>query len=248
MTFPVPDFRHNDAVNHILLIDDDAELGGMLREYLRRHGLALDVVRTGEKGLEHLRDGRYRLVLLDVMLPGRDGFAVLKELRAASQVDVIMLTARGEDVDRIVGLELGADDYLPKPFNPRELLARIHAVQRREEKKESETRLEASGVLLDAMQRSARLGGRTLQLTTTEFDLLKVLMESAGHVVSREVLVRSALGRGFQPFDRSLDMHISRLRKKLEAAGAEDCIKTIRSTGYQLAIPLEPDTTETNRC
>jgi two-component system response regulator CpxR len=223
-------------VDCILLIDDDAELGGMLREYLRRQGLALEVALTGDKGLQQFRKITYTLVLLDVMLPGRDGFDVLRELRAISQVDVIMLTARGEDVDRIVGLEMGADDYLPKPFNPRELLARIRAVQRRRDKRLSETRLEASGIILDVAQRSARCQGRALELTTIEFELLKVLLESAGHVVSRDVLVYSALGRGFQPFDRSLDMHISRLRKKLEAAGAQECIKTIRSTGYQLAI------------
>jgi two-component system response regulator CpxR len=224
------------GVDRILLVDDDTELGGMLREYLRRQGLALDVVLTGDKGLEQFRKETYSLVLLDIMLPGRDGFGILRELRAVSQVDVIMLTARGEDVDRIVGLEMGADDYLPKPFNPRELLARIRAVQRRREKRVSGTRLEASGITLDITRRSVHYHGRVLELTTIEFELLKVLMEYAGQVVSREVLVRCGLGRGFQPFDRSLDMHISRLRKKLEYAGAEECIKTVRSTGYQLAV------------
>lgn len=230
-----------NGMERILLIDDDAELGGMLREYLRRQSLALDVALTGDKGLEQFRKETYTLVLLDVMLPGRDGFDVLRELRAISQVDVIMLTARGEDVDRIVGLEMGADDYLPKPFNPRELLARIRAVQRRKDKRLSETRLEASGIMLNVAQRSVRCQGRALELTTIEFELLKILLESAGHVVSREVLVRSALGRGFQPFDRSLDMHVSRLRKKLEAAGAQEYIKTVRSTGYQLAIVSRND-------
>lgn len=230
-----------NGVDHILLIDDDTELGGMLKEYLRRQGLALDVAFSGDKGLEQFRKETYTLVLLDVMLPGRDGFDVLREVRAISQVDVIMLTARGEDVDRIVGLEMGADDYLPKPFNPRELLARIRAVQRRRAKRIPETRLEASGIILDVAQRSVRCQGRALELTTIEFELLKILLESAGHVVSREVLVRSALGRGSQPFDRSLDMHVSRLRKKLEAAGAQECIKTVRSTGYQLAIVSRSD-------
>ena len=223
-------------VDRLLLIDDDAELGGMLREYLRRQGLAIDVALTGDRGLEQFRKETYALVLLDVMLPGRDGFDVLRELRAISQVDVIMLTARGEDVDRIVGLEMGADDYLPKPFNPRELLARIRAVHRRKEKRTSPTRLEASGITLDAGQRSARHHGHDIDLTTVEFELLRALLESAGSVVSREVLVQSALGRGFQAYDRSLDMHVSRLRRKLEAAGAKECIKTVRSIGYQLAL------------
>jgi two-component system response regulator CpxR len=223
-------------VDRILLIDDDAELGGMLREYLHRQRLTLDVALSGDKGLEQFRKDTYTLVLLDVMLPGRDGFEVLKELRRISQVDVIMLTARGEDVDRIIGLEMGADDYLPKPFNPRELLARIHAVQRRTEKRISVTRLQTGGIALDTSERSVCCRGRVIELTTVEFDLLKVLLEAAGQVVSREALVRSALGRAFQPFDRSLDMHISRLRKKLELAGANDCIKTVRSIGYQLAV------------
>jgi|SRR6266576_3897317 len=231
-------------VDRLLLIDDDAELGGMLKEYLRRQGLALDVALTGDKGLEQFGKQTYALVLLDVMLPGRDGFDVLRELRAISQVDVMMLTARGEDVDRIVGLEMGADDYLPKPFNPRELLARIRAVQRRKEKRTPSSRLEASGITLDIAQRSACHHGHDLELTTVEFDLLKILLESAGRVVSREVLVQSALGRGLQPYDRSLDMHVSRLRRKLEAAGAEECIKTVRSIGYQLALVSPTGITE----
>jgi two-component system response regulator CpxR len=225
-----------NSVDRLLLIDDDAELGGMLKEYLRRQSLALDVAFTGDKGLEQFRKETYALVLLDVMLPGRDGFDVLRELRTISQVDVIMLTARGEDVDRIVGLEMGADDYMPKPFNPRELLARIRAVQRRKEKRTSPSLLEASGIMLDSAQRSARYHDHDLELTSVEFELLKRLLESAGQVVNREILTQSALGREFQAYDRSLDMHVSRLRKKLEAAGAEECIKTVRSIGYQLVL------------
>jgi DNA-binding response OmpR family regulator len=225
-----------EVVDRVLLIDDDAELGGMLREYLRRQGVTVDVALSGDKGLKQFQKEPYALVLLDVMLPGRDGFEVLRELRQTSRVDVIMLTARGEDVDRILGLEMGADDYLPKPFNPRELVARIHAVHRRKEKRVPETRLQANGIMLDNAERSVRWRGRAIILTTVEFEVLRTLLESAGQVVSREDLVRSALGRGLQPFDRSLDMHISRLRKKLESAGADPCIKTVRSTGYQLAI------------
>jgi DNA-binding response OmpR family regulator len=225
-----------DDVERVLLIDDDAELGGMLREYLCRQGVTVDVALRGDMGLEQLKKQTYELVLMDVMLPGSDGFEVLRELRQTSRVDVIMLTARGEDVDRIIGLEMGADDYLPKPFNPRELLARIRAVRRRKEKRAPESLLQANGITLDNAERSVRWRGRPIILTTVEFEVLRTLLESAGHVVSREDLVRSALGRGLQPFDRSLDMHISRLRKKLESVGAEPCIKTVRSTGYQLAI------------
>lgn len=223
-------------VDRILLIDDDAELGGMLREYLRRQSLTLDVAPNGDKGIEQFQKHTYTLVLLDVMLPGRDGFEVLRDLRAMSQVDVIMLTARGEDIDRILGLEMGADDYLPKPFNPRELLARIRAVQRRKEKRTSDTRFQAGGIILDMAQRSVTFRGKPVALTTVEFEILKMLLESAGRVVSRDALVRSVLGRESHPFDRSLDMHISRLRKKLEAAGCDDCIKTLRSIGYQFAM------------
>jgi len=232
-------------VDRVLLIDDDAELGGMLKEYLRRQGVTVDVALSGDKGLQQFQKEPYALVLLDVMLPGRDGFEVLRELRQTSRVDVIMLTARGEDIDRILGLEMGADDYLPKPFNPRELLARIRAVQRRKEKRAPETRLQANGITLDNAERSVRWRGRTITLTTVEFEVLRTLLESAGQVVSREDLVRSALGRGLQAFDRSLDMHISRLRKKLEGAGADPCIKTVRSTGYQLAILSTSDLADT---
>jgi two-component system response regulator CpxR len=234
-----------ELVDRVLLIDDDAELGGMLKEYLRRQGVTLDVALSGDKGVQQFQKELYSLVLLDVMLPGRDGFEVLRELRQTSRVDVIMLTARGEDIDRILGLEMGADDYLPKPFNPRELLARIRAVQRRKEKRAPETRLQANGITLDNAERSVRWRGRAIILTTVEFEVLRTLLESAGQVVSREDLVRSALGHGLQPFDRSLDMHISRLRKKLEGAGADPCIKTVRSMGYQLAILSTSDSADT---
>jgi two-component system response regulator CpxR len=179
------------------------------------------------------------------MLPGLDGFEVLRELRRVSQVDVIMLTARGEDVDRIVGLEIGADDYVPKPFNPRELLARIRAVQRRRAKKSlQQSALQAGRIKLDVAERSVFCARRPIELTTIEFDLLRTLLESAGQVVTRDALVKSVLGRGFDPFDRSLDMHVSRLRRKLEAAGENDCIKTVRSIGYQLSLPSKNEVVE----
>jgi DNA-binding response OmpR family regulator len=229
-------------VDRLLLIDDDEELSEMLRDYLGRHGFALDIALRGDQGLKQLQKVQYRLVLLDVMLPGMDGLEVLREIRRVSQVDVIMLTARGEDVDRIVGLEMGADDYVPKPFNARELLARIRAVQRRKAKAgASGNRLESAGIVLDKATRSVQYSGKTIDVTTVEFDLLGVLLQAAGQVVTREVLVESALGRGFHPFDRSLDMHISRLRRKLEAAGASEPIKTVRSLGYQFAVPLKDE-------
>jgi two-component system response regulator CpxR len=176
------------------------------------------------------------------MLPGMDGFEVLKRIRAESAVNVLLLTARGEDVDRIVGLEIGADDYVPKPFNPRELLARMRAVLRRTaspSQAQAETLL-VDDLELDAAARKALRADRNLDLTDIEFGLLEALMRSAGKVVNREELSQSVLGRQFDPFDRSLDMHVSRLRRKLSDAGAPaDQVKTIRGVGYQLAIQLD---------
>jgi len=228
----------------VLLIDDDRELCAMLSDYLGRHGFQVTVEHHGETGLLRAQSGRFAIVLLDVMLPGMDGFEVLRRLRATSQVSVLLLTARGEDVDRIVGLEIGADDYLPKPFNPRELLARMRAILRRNTPSEPAPdatapahRLSVAGLELDTGSRSARYKGSDLGLTDVEFALLEALMQAPGQVLTREHLVESVLGRSFNPFDRSLDMHVSRLRRKLEdTAGIGDRIKTIRSVGYQLAV------------
>jgi DNA-binding response OmpR family regulator len=227
-------------MERILLIDDDVELCAMLKDYLGRHGYTVVTEHHGEKGLENLLAGEYSIVLLDVMLPGADGFEVLRRLRAFSSISVLLLTARGEDVDRIVGLEIGADDYLPKPFNPRELLARIRAILRRSPGTSQAPResIPMLGLELDAAARSARCNGSELNLTDVEFTLLQTLMRSAGEVVAREQLTAAALGRKFHPFDRSLDMHISRLRHKLETTGnLGDQVKTIRGVGYQLAVP-----------
>jgi two-component system response regulator CpxR len=179
------------------------------------------------------------LVVLDVMLPSIDGFEILKRLRTQSKVPVMMLTARGEDVDRIVGLELGADDYLPKPFNPKELLARIRAILRRYAPRAAGAagRLELNGVLLNAGTREVYSNGKPVELTTFEFDILELLMRSAGRVLSRDALMENFYSRKATPFDRSLDMHISHLRKKLENGDA--LIKTIRGVGYQFAQSLE---------
>jgi DNA-binding response OmpR family regulator len=226
-------------VDEILLIDDDVELCSMLTEYLGRNGFRVKTAHRGDTGLKTALQRTWPLILLDVMLPGMDGFEVLRRIRAESSVNVLLLTARGEDVDRIVGLEIGADDYIPKPFNPRELLARMRAVLRRAAPSSTSVAevLRVDDLELDSASRRALKGGTKLDLTDVEFGLLEALMRSAGKVVSREELSQSVLGRQFDPFDRSLDMHISRLRRKLGQSGNEDeQVKTIRGVGYQLAV------------
>ena len=219
---------------HILLVDDDAELTSLLGEFLRREGFTIDTEHEGNRGLARASEPAVDLIVLDVMLPGLDGFEILRRLRQVSKVPVIMLTARGEDVDRIVGLELGADDYLPKPFNPRELVARIRAILRRYEPgSPAGSRIEVSGVLLDPGTRTAASAGKPIELTTFEFDILELLMRNAGHVLSRDALMENFYNRKATPFDRSIDMHISHLRKKLE--NGEALIKTIRGVGYQFS-------------
>ena len=219
---------------HILLVDDDAELCTLLSQFLRREGYAVEYENEGHRGLEKALQPDVALVVLDVMLPGLDGFAILRRLREQSKVPVIMLTARGEDVDRIIGLELGADDYLPKPFNPRELIARIRAIVRRYEARPAAAgspRLELNGVALDPGSREVVSRGRAVDLTTFEFDILEMLMRNAGRVLSRDALMENFYNRKSTPFDRSIDMHISHLRKKLEHG--DTLIKTIRGIGYQ---------------
>ena len=224
----------------VLLIDDDVELCEMLTEYLGRYDLRVHAVHRGDSGLEAARSRNWSMILLDVMLPAMDGIEVLKNIRTFSSGSVLLLTARGEDVDRIVGLEMGADDYLPKPFNPRELLARIRAIRRRSSAPQAATESSAlmvEDLMLDRAARTVTLAGRPLELTDIEFAVLEVLMQSPGKVVNREVLAEEALGREFSPFDRSLDMHVSRLRKKLALEGAgDDRVKTVRGTGYQLVL------------
>ena len=227
----------------VLLIDDDIELCSMLEDYLVRHGFAVSTEHNGELGLHRALTGEFAIVLLDVMLPGLDGFEVLRRLRTSSQVSVLLLTARGEDIDRIVGLEIGADDYLPKPFNPRELLARIRAILRRSAANRSPRpairHLSVGGIELDSGARTASCNDVELDLTNVEFELLAALMGAPGQILTREHLTELVLDRRFNPFDRSLDMHVSRLRRKLDdAAQLGDQIKTIRSVGYQLAVPV----------
>ena len=233
-------------MDHILVIDDDIELCGLVGEYLGPEGFQVESSQDGIAGLQRALSGDHRMVVLDVMLPGMNGFEVLRRIRDKSHVPVLLLTARGEDVDRIVGLEIGADDYLPKPFNPRELVARIRAVLRRTaaEDKPGQTSMpdlvRVGDVELDPATRMVRQNGKPVELTSVEFNLLEVLLREAGRVVTRERLVDSVLSRKFSPFDRSIDMHVSKLRKKLgDSDGGPEHIKTIRGAGYIFARPRE---------
>jgi DNA-binding response OmpR family regulator len=231
-------------MQRVLVIDDDVELCELLAQYLKAEGFDLEAVGNGEQGVARALSGEHALVVLDVMLPGMQGFEVLRQIRAQSHIPVLMLTARGDDLDRILGLEMGADDYLPKPFNPRELAARIRAILRRAKPQPSELALQLPEPILlgdleiDNGARVVRRGGERLNLTTVEFQLLEVLLRSAGRVVTREVLVREVLGRDFSPFDRSIDVHVSNLRKKLglHHDGTER-IKGVRGFGYLYAAP-----------
>jgi two-component system response regulator CpxR len=218
------------AVTPLLIIDDDMELCALLAEFLTREGFSVTFEYDGARGLTRALEGNFALIVLDLMLPSLDGFALLKQLRAKSKMPVLMLTARGEDVDRIVGLELGADDYLSKPFNPRELVARIRAILRRAQAP-SQGRLEVNGVTIDPGTREVTCDGQPIEMTTLEFDILEILMRSAGRVVSRDALMESMYNRKATPFDRSIDMHVSHLRKKLEIE--RTLIKTVRGVGYQ---------------
>lgn len=230
------------ANDKILIIDDDVELCSLVSEYLETEGFAVDSVYDGESGVEKALRQEHSLIVLDVMLPRLNGFEVLKKIRAASDVPVLMLTARGDDVDRIVGLEIGADDYMPKPFNPRELVARIRAILRRTQHKENDStipdeRYAVDDLIQDVNARTVLCDGKIIELTAVEFDLLKMLLRSVGRVVNRDELVREVLQRELSPFDRSIDMHISNLRKKLGTrADGNERIKTIRSVGYIYTI------------
>src|SRR6266849_5375376 len=210
-----------ELVDRILVIDDDVELCSLVSEYLEPEGFQVESAPDGNRGLEQALSGDHLLVVLDVMLPGLNGFEVLRRLRDKSRIPVLLLNARGEDVDHIVGLEIGADDYLPKPFNPRELVAGIRAILR-------------------------RIRGKPGDLPSVEFGLLQVLLREAGRVVTREALVDEVLGRKFSPFDRSIDMHVSKVRKKLGDSGSEDYIKTVRGAGYIFAM-ARPKTKNASR-
>ncbi|MGP5010078.1 response regulator transcription factor [Psychrobacter glacincola] len=230
---------------HILLGDDDEELTQLLQEYLHNHGVTCDCVHDGEAVIQKLKNvsnnvlngaAAYDLLVLDIMMPKIDGLSVLRQLPNISDIPVIMLTAKGEEIDRIIGLELGADDYITKPCNPRELLARINAVIKRTSAVTSEhTLLPDSRLYLDQNQRLCQIDGIELQVTGTEFDLLVALLKQKGEVVSKAWLSEHVLQRELQPFDRSLDVHVSRLRKKLQPFHDEP-IKAVRGKGYQLVL------------
>jgi two-component system response regulator CpxR len=221
----------------ILLADDDTELSGLLKEYFESEGFQVRLAPDGIAALEEARKPGLDLIVLDVMMPGMNGMDVLKELRRESKLPVIMLTARGDDMDRILGLELGADDYVPKPCNPRELLARIRAVMRR-----GQAPVEHGSIVIDDLElnqgsRTLQKSGQTVELTSTEFSILFALLQNRGEVVSKRDLYMSALGREPVPHDRSVDMHVSNLRRKLGPdPRGDNRIETIRGIGYQYRV------------
>ncbi len=228
-------------MDKILIIDDDTALCELVAEYLQPLGFAVEAAHRGDTGVERALRSAHDLILLDVMLPGQNGFDVLRQIRESSKIPVLMLTARGDDVDRIVGLEIGADDYLPKPFNPRELAARIRAILRRSSAKEDgdiSPTLIVGDVEMELGTRLVRRAGTVVELTVVEFEILERLLRAAGRITTREELSRDVLGRSPSPFDRSIDMHISNLRKKLgHQLGAAERIKTVRGVGYIYAQP-----------
>jgi two-component system, OmpR family, response regulator CpxR len=224
-------------MDRVLIIDDDEELCDLVSEYLTVEGFDTTCVHDGQSGLERARSGDFDMAILDVMLPKMNGFDVLRKLREDSDVPVLMLTARGDDMERIVGLEIGADDYLPKPFNPRELVARLRAILRRasngDENGTMPEKVQVDDLEISTTSRSAKLEGSEVGLTSVEFDLLVNLVRQAGKIVKKEDLSENVLDRSLSPYDRSLDMHISNLRKKLgHRADGSERIKTVRSVGY----------------
>ncbi len=225
----------------LLMIDDDEKLLQLVQEYLEPNGYRVHGAHEGHEGLSMVRRLGPELVILDIMLPGIDGFEVCSRIRAFSQVPVLMLTAKGEDTDRIVGLEMGADDYLPKPFNPRELLARIRAILRRAggaQEQEVPRRFEVGPLMLDLGSRTVCVGGRDVELTTAEFDLLHALVAAAGQVLSRDQLMQQLHATAWASYDRSIDVHISRIRHKIEEEPRRpQLLKTVRGVGYQFVLP-----------
>ena len=227
----------------ILIIDDDSELCDLLSEYLQPEGFAVETTGDSQQGMARALSGEHSLVILDVMLPQMSGFEVLRRLRSASEIPILMLTARGEEVDRIVGLEMGADDYLPKPFNPRELVARLRAICRRvgkreenQDKRPPDEMLAVDDLVLESGTRLVKKAGSRVNLTAAEFALLQKLLEETGRVVSRERLAEMVLGRKLMMFDRSIDVHVSSLRRKLgPARDGTDRIRTLRGVGYMYA-------------
>ena len=237
-------------MSRLLVIDDDIELCELLSDYLKPEGFEVTAVHDGKQGLEQALSGSgvFDLIILDVMLPGMNGFDVLKRMRSRLDTPVLMLTARDEEVDRIVGLEMGADDYLPKPFNPRELVARARAILRRTKDGPDEgsarftpEKIVVGDVELDTGIRAVRRDGERLEFTSVEFNILEILLRAAGQVVTREQLATSVLGRSLSAYDRSVDVHVSSLRKKLgRRFGETERILGVRGVGYiyaKLCLP-----------
>jgi two-component system, OmpR family, phosphate regulon response regulator OmpR len=228
--------------NMVLIVDDDQKLQKLLKEYLEGNGFRVIGLPDGSRVLETIQKKSPNLVILDIMLPGKDGLEILKDIRRTFDLPVILLTAKGDDTDRIVGLELGGDDYLAKPFNPRELLARLKAVLRRvksgitaETKTEKRILIKAGGLTLNTARQTVSLGKDGIELSTAEYRILEVLMKNPNTVLSRDQLMTLARGRDFMAFDRSIDVHISKLRSKIEDdSGAPKRIKTIWGSGYML--------------
>jgi two-component system OmpR family response regulator len=226
------------AMSKLLLVDDDIELTNMLKEYLEGEGFSVDAVHDGESAVRAVLGGSYALAVLDVMMPGMSGIETLSRIRTHSQMPVLMLTARGDDIDRIIGLELGADDYVPKPCMPRELAARIRAILRRTSPditSHSNEPLQVGELVLSPEKRQASWQGKPLDLTSTEFNLLEVLVRQAGQTVSKADLSSHGLGRSLTRYDRSIDVHMSSIRHKLgNLPDGRSCIQTVRGVGYQL--------------
>lgn len=238
----MPNTFDNSAKIRVLIIDDDLKLCRLVKDYLETMGYTVEAAHTGAAGLERVKNDNYQAIILDVMLPEMNGFEVLKQIRSFSTVPVLMLTALGDESDRIVGLEIGADDYLPKSFSTRELLARLRAVTRRFQHAESTAKSESSAEIVVGdihifpAARKVTLNNQTVNLTALEFDLLYCLARSAGKVLERDRLLDEIAGRAYDVFDRSIDVHISSLRRKLgDDPKHPRYIKTIRSVGYMLA-------------
>jgi DNA-binding response OmpR family regulator len=230
----------------LLLVDDDRDLCNLVTQFLEPEGFLLSVVHTGGDGVRSAVEGNHELIILDVMLPDKKGFDVLREIRTRVRTPVLMLTAKGDEFDRILGLELGADDYLAKPFSPRELIARISAILRRSGwQSESNTAsrppvIHSGDIELDLAARTVSKGGEPVRLTTAEFDLLRTFFEAPGQVLTREALVEKVLDRKFSPFDRSIDLHVSNLRRKLGPQGdGTERIRSVRGIGYLYAWPTQ---------
>jgi two-component system response regulator CpxR len=226
----------------VLVIDDDVEFCKLVERFLTQEGFQIEAVNAGRAGAERALSGQHSLVVLDVMMPGVNGFDVLRRIRAESRIPVLMLTAKGDALDRVLGLEMGADDYLPKPFNPQELVARIRAILRRAKpdlsSSKQTTPIVVGDVEMDVRARVVRRGQEVVNLTTVEFDLLEILLRAAGEVMGREKLTRDVLGREFSPFDRSIDTHVCNLRKKIGPLPDEsERIKGVRGIGYLYVLP-----------